>query len=64
MAWVEAHVLLTAMKFHFLISSHTVGKALPSAQASFKRRFLCGLWPLKKFSNRKILQHSLVWPET
>jgi hypothetical protein len=62
MAWVEAHVLLTAMKFHFLISSHTVGKALPSAQASFKLCFLFGLWPLQKWSNQKILQYSLVWP--
>jgi hypothetical protein len=60
MAWVEAHVLMTAMKFHFLIYSHTIGNALPSAQASFKLRFLFGLWPRQKWSNQKILQHSLV----
>ncbi len=41
--------------------SHTIGKALPCAQASFLR-FLFGLWPRQKWSCQKILQHSLVWP--
>jgi hypothetical protein len=63
MAWVEAHVLMTEMKFHFLIYSHTIGKALPSAQASFKLCFF--IWPLassnQKMVNQKILQHSLVY---
>jgi hypothetical protein len=37
-------LLLTAIKLHFLIYSHTIGKALPSAQASFNLRFF--IWPL------------------
>ncbi len=55
---VSCPAFLVTNKFSFLSSSYNIGTVLRSAQASFKLRFLFGLWPPQKWSNRKILQHS------